>query len=166
MVARAVALRGSRGAAVATRYTVRGAAVASRYGRRAAWTAFRYGTAAAVTLARWTRWTVDRARRGARRGRRYATAVAALSAATLVVTNTGLRGTGWRVRRALASGAAAFRYGATAGYRGLTVAARWTGEASRQGASGVSTAVDAAKSTVERLAGLGGRLRDGGNAAE
>jgi len=41
-----------------------------------------------------------------------------------------------------------------------------TGEACRQGASGSNASVDAAKSTVERLAGLRGRLRDGGNAAE
>ena len=64
------------------------------------------------------------------------------------------------------SGDATFRYGATAGYRGLTVAACWTAEACRQGASGVSAAVDVAKSTVERFAGLGRRLCDGGNAAE
>ena len=41
-----------------------------------------------------------------------------------------------------------------------------TGEACRQGASGSNASVDAAKSTVERLAGPRGRLRDGGNAAE
>jgi len=163
---RAVALRCRRSAGVAWRCGSRGVVVASRYGRRAGRRTRQYATTAAVALAQWTHRAVDWGRQSAHRCRRHGTAVSALSAATLVVTSSALRGTGSRLGRGALTGWGALQSAVSTGLERAAVGCERLADGLETLAAGCRAGADALGSTGDRVAGFGRRLKEAASSAE
>jgi|GEM_PF-221650 len=163
---RATALRTRRYAGVGKEYASTGAVIAYRYARWAGRSAVRYATVAAVTLADWTRRTARWTRTTAHRCRRYATAITALSTATLVVTGVGLRGTGNRIARGTVTATSTLRSVASTGLEQAATGCERLADGLQRVAAGCRAGADALGSPGNRLAGLGRRLRETARSSE
>jgi len=162
---RATALRSRRYAGVARSYASTGALVASRNARRAGRAAVRYAIAGAATLADWTRRTARWARKTSHRCRRYATAITALSAATLVVTNSGLRGAGWRASRRTVTAASTLRNAGSTGLEHAAVGCESLADGLQRMAAGLRGDTNR-PSTSDRFAEFARRLKEATRSAE